>query len=232
MNAHSFTFGEHHLTALPSGALWWADRRLLCVSDLHLCKSDRVARRAGQLLPPYETQETLAKLAQAIALTDPATVICLGDSFDDLMAAETLSASDTATLLSLQAGRRWLWLEGNHDPGPLTLGGTHLAQHADGGLTFRHIASPTPLEISGHYHPKHAIPGTGGARPCFLFDETRLILPAFGTYTGGLPATDSALRKLFGPQPCAILTGHRAICVPVTRSARPAPPIRWRDSRR
>ena len=134
-------------------------------------------------------------------------------------------------LLLAERGR-WLWLEGNHDPGPLALGGTHLAQHLDGGLTFRHIATATPLEISGHYHPKHAIPGAGGARPCFLFDDRRLILPAYGAYTGGLPATDPALARLFGPQPCAILTGRRAICVPVTRSARPAPPIRWRDSRR
>ena len=226
MNAHSFTFGEHRLTALPSGALWWPDRRLLCVSDLHLCKSDRVARRSGQMLPPYETQDTLAKLGYDIALTDPATVLCLGDSFDDLMAAETLSATDTATLTSLQAGRRWLWLEGNHDPGPLALGGTHLAVHTDSGLTFRHIASKTPLEISGHYHPKYAIPGVGGSRPCFLFDANRLILPAFGAYTGGLSATDNALAHLFGTQTCAILTGHRAICVPVTPSARRAPPMR------
>lgn len=232
MNSYSFTFGEHRLTAMPSGALWWGDRRLLCVSDLHLCKADRIARRSGQMLPPYETQETLAKLAQDIAITDPATILCLGDSFDDLMAADSLSPADMAMLVSLQAGRRWLWLEGNHDPGPLALGGTHLTVHVDDGLTFRHIASPTPHEISGHYHPKYAIPGIGGARPCFLFDAVRLILPAYGTYTGGLPAIDNALTRLFGPRPCAILTGHRAICVPVTRSARPAPAIRWRDSTR
>ncbi|MFZ3581349.1 ligase-associated DNA damage response endonuclease PdeM [Loktanella sp. DJP18] len=231
MNGHAFTFGEHRLIALPSGALWWEDRRLLCVADLHLCKSDRVARRSGQMLPPYETQETLAKLGTDIALTDPATVLCLGDSFDDLMAAETLAPADTATLTSLQAGRTWLWLEGNHDPGPLNLGGTHLALHADGGLTFRHIASAGPLEISGHYHPKHAIPGAGAARPCFLSDGNRLILPAYGAYTGGLRATEHPLTSLFTGQIIAILTGHRAICVPLTRSARQALPIRWRGSR-
>ena len=227
MNSHSFTFGEHRLTALPSGALWWAARRLLCVSDLHLCKSDRVARRSGQMLPPYETQETLSKLGQDIALTDPATVLCLGDSFDDLMAADSLGAADTGMLTSLQAGRRWLWLEGNHDPGPLAFGGTHLAVHGDGGLTFRHIASATAREISGHYHPKHAIPGAGGARPCFLTDGNRLILPAYGAYTGGLRATDPVLAGLFTGQTVAILTGHRAICVPLGGGVR-ATPVRRR----
>ncbi|MFT6683245.1 MAG: DNA ligase-associated metallophosphoesterase [Loktanella salsilacus] len=231
MNAHSFTFGEHRLTALPSGALWWADRQLLCVSDLHLGKSDRIARRSGVMLPPYETQETLAKLSHDIAVTDPKTVLCLGDSFDDLMAADSLSDADDTTLTSLQAGRQWLWLEGNHDPGPLALGGTHLSIHQDGGLTFRHIASDTQLEISGHYHPKYAIPGAGNARSCFLTDAKRLILPAYGAYTGGLRATDPVLTRLFSGSVIAILTGHRAICVPVKPSAHPARPNRLRGSR-
>ena len=230
MNTYTFKFGGNLLTALPSGALWWEDRQLLCVSDLHLCKSDRIARRSGQMLPPYETQETLAKLGQDIALTNPKTVLCLGDSFDDLLAVESLSASDSTTLTSLQAGRHWLWLEGNHDPGPLELAGTHIAAHREAGLTFRHIASATPLEISGHYHPKHAIPGAGSARPCFLFNGDRLILPAYGTYTGGLRATDGALTCLFKGPTYAILTGHRAICVPIKPLTRPALPTRQRGS--
>jgi DNA ligase-associated metallophosphoesterase len=232
MNTHTFTFGEHLLTAMPSGALWWADRRLLCVSDLHLGKSDRVARRSGVMLPPYETRETLAKLTQDIALTDPEAVLCLGDSFDDLMAADSLTEADFTTLTSLQVRRHWLWLEGNHDPGPLALGGTHLAMHRDGGLTFRHIASDTPFEVSGHYHPKYAIPGVGGARPCFLTDTNRLILPAYGAYTGGLRANDPSLTRLFSGSTIAILTGHRAICVPLKLSAHPALPIRSRGSKR
>ena len=233
MNGHSFQFGEQRLTALPSGALFWPDRRLLCVSDLHLGKSDRIARRSGQMLPPYETRDTLGKLAQDIAATDPATVLCLGDSFDDLMAAESLADDDTALLTSLQAGRRWLWLEGNHDPGPVSLGGTHLAVHTDGGLTFRHIAADMPYEISGHYHPKYAVPGAG-TRPCFLTDGRRLIMPAYGAYTGGLNARDPAFASLFGPRIIAILTGHKAICVPVDArpSGRQAPLNRWRDSTR
>lgn len=231
MNGHSFTFCDQRLTALPSGAMWWAAQRLLCVSDLHLCKSDRIARRSGVMLPPYETRETLAKLSLDIALTDPDTVLCLGDSFDDLQAAESLSPTDSATIASLQAGRRWFWLEGNHDPGPVDIGGTHLAEYIAEGISFRHIASAAPFEVSGHFHPKHAIPGVGGARPCFLCDGKRLILPAYGAYTGGMRSGDPVFASLFGPQCIAILTGRKAICVPLTRSGRPAPPIRWRGSR-
>jgi DNA ligase-associated metallophosphoesterase len=163
------------------------------------------------MLPPYETRATLDRLSAAVDQTDPRTILCLGDSFDDLAAADSLAEEDRATLLRLQAGREWVWIEGNHDPGPVDLGGSHRAALTVGALTFRHIATPgATAEVSGHYHPKLALPGTG-ARACFLFDSRRLILPAYGAYTGGLRAGDPALRGLFGPDVRAILTGRRPI---------------------
>ena len=84
MNKVEFSFAEQNLSALPSGALWWPERQLLCVSDLHLGKSERMARRGGAILPPYESQDTLDRLAADLERTGAATVICLGDSFDDL----------------------------------------------------------------------------------------------------------------------------------------------------
>ncbi|MEO1641232.1 MAG: metallophosphoesterase, partial [Pseudomonadota bacterium] len=52
MNAHAFTFCDTPCHALPSGALFLPDDGVLCVSDLHLGKSDRIARRSGVMLPP------------------------------------------------------------------------------------------------------------------------------------------------------------------------------------
>ena len=130
MNAHHFTFCDTACAALPSGALYLADHGTLCVSDLHLGKSDRIARRSGVMLPPYEVQETLARLEADIAVTNPSCVICLGDSFDDLAAAESLGEDMTLWLTRLQAGKRWVWIEGNHDPGPIDLGRGH-HRHAD-----------------------------------------------------------------------------------------------------
>lgn len=212
----TLTLGPETLHALPSGALHWPARRLLAVSDLHFGKSARLARRAGALLPPYETRATLEKLDADIATTAPATVICLGDSFDDLAAADSLDEADALWLTRLMAGREWIWIEGNHDPGPLTLGGSHRAAVAFGALTFRHIADPGgSLEISGHYHPKARL--AGQARPCFLADERRLILPAYGAYTGGLWCHDAALSGLMQPGALAILTGARARPIPMPR---------------
>jgi len=217
---HAFTFCGASLVALPTGSLWWPATRTLTVSDLHLGKSARIARRSGTFLPPYETGDTLARLASDIALTDPARVICLGDSFDDLQAARDLPSSDHATLASLQAGRQWVWIEGNHDPGPVAVGGAHHAEFALGPLTFRHIATEASAEVSGHFHPKYGLQGAGPARACFIYDQTRLILPAFGTYTGGLHCDTPVIRDLFGPAPVAVLTGSKAIAIPVTKIQR------------
>jgi len=188
MNAYNFNFCNTSCRALPSGALHLPKQQTLCVSDLHLGKSDRIARRSGVMLPPYEVQETLEKLENDIKATTPQTVICLGDSFDDLDAAESLSNDMRLWLTKLQAGRQWIWIEGNHDPGPIDLGGTHLKQTVIGTLTFRHIATSAKAEVSGHYHP----------------------------YTGGLSSQSPDLRRLFDAQPIAILTGTKSIATPVT----------------
>ena len=217
MNAHAFSLSGAALLALPSGALYWPDRKLLCVSDLHLGKSERMARRSGMMLPPYETHDTLGRLDSEINALSPETVVCLGDSFDDLNAGLSLPEEARMWLARLVAGRDWVWIEGNHDPGPLELGGRHLAALRLDGLVFRHIATTENAEISGHYHPKAVVnlPGRQVSRPCFLIDSARAILPAFGTYTGGLRCTDPVLTALMGRDARAVLTGAKTHAIPM-----------------
>ncbi|SHJ33515.1 putative phosphoesterase [Shimia gijangensis] len=220
MNGVPFTLAGAQLIALGSGALWWEDRNILCVSDLHLGKSERTARRGGPSLPPYETRDTLTRLESDLRLTNAGTIICLGDSFDDRAAAEALPEQDRLWVSRLQAGRRWVWIEGNHDPGPIDLGGSHLAELPLPPLSFRHIAKPGKSgEISGHYHPKVQVQTRLRtiSRPAFLFDSDRVILPAFGTYTGGLRSTDEALTKLMRPEARAIVTGQTPRLVAMAR---------------
>ena len=213
MNAFEFTLHGTCLTALPSGALWWAEERLICVSDLHLGKAERHARRTGAMIPPYEIRDTLLRLSDDLDRTRASTVICLGDSFDDLAAARALPEDERLMLTRLQAGRRWIWIEGNHDPGPVDLGGTHLAELTLGPLTFRHIAEAGATgEISGHYHPKAQVKTRARtiSRPAFLVDRDRVILPAYGTFTGGLRSSCPDLAQLMRPDALAILTAQRA----------------------
>ncbi len=218
MNSCDISFAGTCLTALPSGALWWHDERMLVVSDLHLGKSERLARRGGTLLPPYEVRETLERLDADLGRCAASLVICLGDSFDDMQAAEALPDEYRLWITRMQAGRRWIWIEGNHDSDPTNLGGTHLAELRAGPLTFRHIGQPGSIgEVSGHFHPKASlrIKGRAITRPCFLFDQNHLILPAYGTYTGGLRSRDPALAGLISTGAMAILTGPNPVKIPM-----------------
>jgi DNA ligase-associated metallophosphoesterase len=189
------------LLADLSGALIWPERRLMAVADLHLEKGSGFAAR-GQLLPPYDTAQTLLRIAGVIAHHRPQTILCLGDSFHDGRAPERLGRADGEFLAGLMRGREWIWIAGNHDPAPpQALGGIVRAELTLGPLVFRHIAAQdaSPGEISGHFHPKAALSWRGhrvGGR-CFIGDDRRLILPAFGAYAGGLDVRDPAIATLF-----------------------------------
>ncbi len=220
MNGLPFSFHDAALVAHPSGALFWPAERALVVSDLHFGKVERMARRGGPMLPPYELTETLDRLLADIAETDPRIVICLGDSFDDLAAARATGEAVAERLAPAMAGRRWIWIEGNHDPGPVGLGGEHLAEFTLASLTFRHIAEGAETgEISGHYHPKARVILRGRAitRRCLLVDAHRMILPAYGTYTGGLFCHQPELANLMQPDATAILLGARPVALPMPR---------------
>jgi DNA ligase-associated metallophosphoesterase len=189
------------LEAMPEGVLWWEDEKLLIVADLHLEKGSSFARR-GQLLPPYDTGETLARLFPAIERLRPATVVALGDSFHDDGGAGRMSSQDRAALALLQRGRNWIWIAGNHDAAaPAGLAGDHMNSLTVGRLTFRHEPSAMPVagEIAGHLHPAACVAGRGRTvrRRCFVGDGERLVLPAFGAYAGGLNVLDRAFASLF-----------------------------------
>lgn len=218
---HDFEFCDQKLQARASGVLWWDVQRLLVVSDLHLGKSERIARRGGTLLPPFEGVDTITRLANEINSLNPDQIICLGDSFDDLEALESLPLNEHRSLTAMMAGRDWIWIEGNHDAGPIDLGGTHIKEVKIGDLTFRHIAETAANgEISGHYHPKARIAARGRSmsKPCFVIDEDRIIMPAFGTYTGGLFSDHDAIQSLIGPNAKAVMIGDRTLQVPLRHS--------------
>ena len=182
-----------------SGALFWTEQSLLVVSDLHLEKGSSFAAR-GVLLPPYDTVATLGRLAAVVARHNPRMVIALGDSFHDRDAHQRLSDSDRDALTALQVRRDWIWISGNHDPAlPPNLGGVVATEVAIGPVIFRHEPTGTIGEIAGHLHPKARVVRRGRAmeRRCFVGDDERLVMPAFGAYSGGLSIRDAAFAKIF-----------------------------------
>ncbi len=203
---HAVSVAGIALLADPAGALYWPEEKLLVVADLHLEKGSAYAAR-GVLLPPYDTAETLARLALLIARYAPRRVIALGDNFHDRGGAARMADRDRAALAALQRGREWLWIAGNHDPNPAeNVGGDFVAELlALGPLTFRHEPARQPQagEVAGHLHPvaRVARRGRGVSRRCFVSDGDRLVMPALGAYTGGLNVRDCAFAALFGARP-------------------------------
>jgi len=198
-----------------SGAMWWPAEKTLVFADLHFEKGSAYAR-GGQLLPPYDTRATLKRLDGALMRFRPARVIALGDSFHDAKADERLDAEEIVQLGRLTARAEWLWVEGNHDPAPPGwLGGKITGEAAIGGLVFRHI--PAPLhhrgEVAGHLHPCVTVRRNGLSvrRRCFVTDGVRLVLPAFGAYTGGLDLRDKAVTELFDDGFAAYALGREKV---------------------
>ena len=185
-----------------SGALYWPGMSTLVVSDLHLEKGSSQAAR-GRLVPPYDTRETLIKLAEAIDRFEPKRVIALGDSLHDVGAAHRMSDDDLGILHMIQENRNWHWVTGNHDPAIAPrLGGRVADELVIEGITFRHEPRPGRVthEIAGHLHPAAKITKLSHTirRPCFIGNGRRMIMPAFGAYTGGLNVLDEAFEPIFG----------------------------------
>lgn len=199
-----------------SGAMLVPAHDLLIVADLHLEKGSAFAVR-GQMLPPYDTAATLIRLEEEIAALNPARVVLLGDSFHDRAAVPRLSGEDRERLERMAFGRDWIWLEGNHDKAALEADALHLpgrviGEMAVGALRLVHEPEPgdQPGEVAGHLHPaaRVAAYGRGVRRPCFVTDGSRIILPAFGAFTGGLNVRDPAIAGLFAAPPMAAALGR------------------------
>ena len=194
-----------------TGALWIERDRVLVVADLHLEKGSAYAAR-GQMLPPYDTRETLRRLMLEVAALAPARLVLLGDTFHDGRGEARLAGDDVEALRSLAAATDLVWIVGNHDEaGPAFLPGKVLADLAVQALRLTHepAGGPAPGEVAGHLHPCAKVRGRGAAvrRRCFITDGERLILPAFGAYAGGLNVLDAAYQGLFVRPPLAVALG-------------------------
>ncbi len=211
----------------PAGMLHWPEHRLVAVADLHLEKGSAFARR-GLMLPPYDTHTTLLRLEAVLERLRPRAVVSLGDSFHDRRGAELLAPELAQQVRRLTAGFEWLWIRGNHDPDPPAgLGGVSLPELRLGPLLFRHVPGGEAGEVAGHLHPHARMTGTRLrlSRPCYVSDGRHLLLPAFGSYAGGLDVTHPAITGLFPTGFAALVLGTaRIFRVPHDRLERWLPP--------
>lgn len=200
--AETIRMGDTQLVPDLSGALWLPETRTLLVADLHFEKGSAFAAK-GVHLPPYDTGSTLTMLEQTAARYAPDRVISLGDSFHDDASRSRMSEEDVTRIRKLTQRSEFIWITGNHDScPPEDLGGTIAGQVDVGELKLQHEPSgglSFSPEISGHLHPVAAVARRGRRlrRRCFASDGARLVMPAFGAYTGGLNVISEAFYPVF-----------------------------------
>jgi DNA ligase-associated metallophosphoesterase len=199
-----------------SGALYVADYRTLLVADLHFEKGSSFAKR-GLHIPPYDTRSTLAALEAVIERLNPERLIALGDSFHDRSAGDRIAPDDLRRIRAMCDSLQVCWLTGNHDPElPDGLGGRIAAEISLGSLTLRHLPKHplgSEVEIAGHLHPVASVSRRGRrvTSRSFVAGRNRLIMPAFGAYTGGLNVSAPEIASLFDGGFTAWMIGRSAI---------------------
>jgi DNA ligase-associated metallophosphoesterase len=204
-----FSFAGQGFAASIDGALFWPERNALLVADLHLEKASWFAG-FGQMLPPYDSIATLQSLERIIDHSGATALYCLGDSFHDRHGCDRLPANARALLTCLTTRLDWVWITGNHDAGFIDHCGGRIEEELDvGGIILRHEADPADPrpEMSGHFHPKLRLhlKGRQVSRRCFIASDTKLILPAFGSLTGGLDAHHPEIIRKVGPGASALV---------------------------
>jgi hypothetical protein len=204
-----FSFAGETFHATADGALYWPSQQALLVADLHLEKASWFAR-LGQFLPPYDSQATLSALAAVVERSGATRLYCLGDSFHDRFGCDRLPASARQMLTTLTSRLDWTWIVGNHDPGFADHCGGRIADEVEiAGIILRHEADrgePRP-EISGHFHPKLRLhlKGRHVSRRCFVKTASKIIMPAFGSLTGGLDAHHPEILGHVGGEAAALV---------------------------
>jgi DNA ligase-associated metallophosphoesterase len=214
------SFAGETFFASAAGALYWPARQALLVADLHLEKASWFAR-LGQLLPPYDSHATLTALSGEVERTAATRLYCLGDSFHDRFGCDRLPADSRSLLQDLTSRLDWVWIVGNHDPGFADHCGGRIVEEVEvDGILLRHEASASEFrpELSGHFHPKLRLTLNGRrvSRRCFVASDRKLILPAFGSLTGGLDVRHpEIIRAMSGEAVALVPVADRLLRFPI-----------------
>ncbi|WP_298225598.1 phosphoesterase [Acidocella sp.] len=199
MTAAPLHFRNERLMLDPSGAAFWPAKRVLIISDLNFENTDS----AIAVVPPHGAHAGLERLTRLVRLYRPSKLIVLGRIFSDGGSSARSAKDDRARIDAIGREAQIIWVAGGHDVAPANLPGQRVVEHREGPFVFRYRAmarlAPREIEVSGYFRPKASIESRAKriARPCFVTDPNRLILPAFGSSTGALDVRDPAIAKLF-----------------------------------
>lgn len=184
--------GNHFLLSADR-TIYWEEERSLIISDLHLGKSGHF-RKNGIGIPQHIFKEDMQRLIVSIQMRQPEKIIIVGDMF------HSHSNKEHELFLKWRNDLPHIAFHlviGNHDILPAEwYGKANLLLHenelAIGNFIFTHDINDATITqgkyyFSGHIHPCIRLKGLGKQFvqvPCFYFNKTFAVLPAFGKFTG------------------------------------------------
>ena len=184
----TINFNNHKFQISKEGILFWFDKQIAIIADLHLEKGSSFGP-SGQFLPPYDSEETLNKIFKTIKNHKIKTIILLGDTFHDKNAFDRMSEKVFILFKSLIEKYEVIFILGNHES-KFEIGRiSFLNEYVIDDIHFIHQALPTSIfQISGHFHPVASVKSSIKkiTAKCLLHTNNHIILPSFGQYTGGL----------------------------------------------
>jgi len=229
------TAPDADLRFVPGRAAIVAASRTLLVADLHLGKA-ATFRRAGIPVPEGSAQGDLARLERLVAEHDVQRVLVLGDLFHARSGCTERVAEEFRGCRRRLAQAEFLLVLGNHDRG-LRMSPAALVAHlgidacvaALDEPPFRFVHEPASdataasherIVVAGHLHPRLAIVGPGRTRiaeRCFVAEPGAVVLPAFGSFTGGHLVGTAPGRRLWFARDDAVVDVTRMATLAAAR---------------
>lgn len=208
-------FAGQNLWLLPQKAIYWQEKSILLLADVHLGKAGHF-RKAGIPISGAVHRHDLQELEKLVQEWQPAGVIFLGDLFHSAYNSEWQQLENW---MAQHPATKFTLIKGNHDILPQGLYKSSTLQIKEENmlispflLTHHPPAADSPLAehylLCGHVHPAIQLNGTGRQQlslPCFYFGLHYAILPAFGKFTGFYKIKPKTGDRVFGILPYRVL---------------------------
>ena len=181
-------FANQKFDLMFEGSIYWVNKKILILADLHLEKGSYFHSK-GQFISPYDTIESIRKLELCIEKTNPSKIIFLGDTFHDKYSIKRMDSSNIKRLKRIFNNFECFLIKGNHDEDLISDFLSFNDYIMINEIVFTHKKDHSKrFEISGHFHPIAFFnyKGIKIKNKCFIFTKNKIILPSFGTFTGGM----------------------------------------------
>lgn len=189
----TITLHNERLTLMPERAVYWPARRTLFVADVHVGKA-AAFRALSVAVPDGNLADDLARLSCAIERTNAQHIVLLGDVLHAKHGRADHVLQQVAVWRTTHSHRQFLVVRGNHDLRAGDPPDDWNMQCVDApAMLAPYVLCHEPCEsdagtvLCGHVHPAFRLAGRGGMSatlPCFVIGARRMMLPAFGSFTG------------------------------------------------